>query len=248
MPAIKIYKGKGIAIPVSEAVEAKGYQCPWTKKLFLTKKSYVSHLKTLREFRMHSRARANRERKLAEDFMNQSSFNDIVKWVELHSDFFYDRIKKTTFSGGMRCAREDFFIEISHLDLHWSDSLSNSHSAPRGKPQNWDRKAVDKNGVPIPNGYPGWGGRIEFKVPKNAAFESRVFGTLGIHTGTGGGSGRDAYTIYGYDVKIFAEDWPDLFKAEHEAWEKKYVFNIVGDRPKPEFSRTQCGKPEYFRT
>lgn len=247
MPAIKIYKGKGIAIPVSEAVEAKGYQCPWTKKLFLTKKSYVSHLKTLREYRMHSRARANRERRLAEDFMSQSSFADIVKWVELHPDFFYDKIKKTSVNGAMRCPREDFYIEISHLDLYWSDSLSNSHSSPRGKPRNWDRRGIDKNGNALPTGYPGWGGRIEFKVPKNANFESRVFSSLGIHTGTGGGSGREHYTIYGYDVKFFAEDWPELYKNEYQAWEKKHVFNIIGEKPKPTFKPEISGKPEYFR-
>lgn len=43
MPAIKVYKSgqKGVLIPVSEAKVAAGYQCPWTGKLYATKKSYV---------------------------------------------------------------------------------------------------------------------------------------------------------------------------------------------------------------
>lgn len=207
MPAIKVYKANGKMVPVSEAKVAKAYQCPWTDKVFATKAAYRKHLSELRENRMHKRARENIRNRKLDDLINQTSFEDIVNWIETNPEFFFDSVIKFGHSGwANRRAhlREDFWIKITYLDLHWSDSVSNSHSCPRDGVTCWSSHEA-KDGRP--RGYPGWHGRIEFQVSHDLGFGSDVFRSTGIHTGTGGGGGNNCF---GYDVKFFASDWPGV--------------------------------------
>jgi hypothetical protein len=248
MPAIKVYKGNGLLIPVEDAKIAKAYQCPWTDTLYATKRAYVKHLKDLRETRMHKRARKNRwDRKFA-DFYNQPTIQDIIKWIELNPEFFYDNGLKSSWPYQARKlekenVREKFSFKITYLDLTWSDWLSNSHSAPRGKQTNWGGDKKD-----VPRGYPGWGGKIEYEMSHDLGFGSDIVKGLGINTGTGGGRGDNAY---GYDVKLFADDWPGLFKTMVDSQEKYerdgLLDNIKGAlrpwNPPP----IKYGTPKYFK-
>ena len=233
MPAIKVYKANGKMVPVSEAKVAKAYQCPWTDKVFATKAAYRKHLSELRENRMHKRARENIRNRKLDDLINQTSFEDIVNWIETNPEFFFDGVIKFGHSGrATRRAhlREDFWIKITYLDLRWSDSVSNSHSCPRGGVTCWSSHEA-KDGRP--RGYPGWHGHIEFQISHDLGFGSDVFRSTGIHTGTGGGGGNNCF---GYDVKFFASDWPGVRGVA--------IGNKLANIVQPS---VKIGAPKYFR-
>ena len=230
MPKIKAYKGNGAIIPVDDAKVATAFKCPWTGEVFGTKKGYVSHLKVLREDRIHRNIRARIRNKVFEELTNQPSFEKIIEWIETHPEFFFDRMVqngRTGWRDRREHLREKFWIKMTYLDVHWAEYVSNSHSCPRGGISNWHRV---KN---KPIGYPGWQGRIEFQLSHDLGFGSDIFRDIGIHTGSGGGTSDNRY---GYDVKFFASDWPEL--------EKSVLFDILkNDRP----ASFRHGEPKYFR-
>lgn len=208
MPRIKAYKFKHstkIIIPVDEARVSTAYQCPWTNELFGTKKLYVAHLKALRSSRMHESARKARHRRLRDDFNNQPTYDKIVAWINNHPEFFFDNHYRASSLWKPRDyaqERMDFRIEVLSLRLTWNDSVSNSHSCPRDGVTNWGGR--DEDG---PRGYPGWRGSIDFKVSSVQGFSSGIFEGTGVCTGSGGSSGDGTL---GYEVKLFASDWPAL--------------------------------------
>lgn len=110
------------------------------------------------------------------------------------------------------------------LDLTYADNVSNSHCAPFNKDTNWEGKKD------IPRSYPGWQGRIWVGTQspiKDGRYPNRDISdflkNIGIHTGTGGSGEyhlptivtknmawlpvRDYFSCWGWDVKIFLEDW-----------------------------------------
>ncbi len=211
MPALQVYKYRDTMIPVDGTKIAKAYQCPWTDQLFDNKRKYVAHLAKLRKTRMHKNAQIRQRDKIFNEFINQPSFEALIQWIETHPEFFFDNIAKSAWwqtKKGFDNHREKFTIKIRKLDLNWQDSVSNSHSCPRGGVENWNR-SEDK-----PTGYPGWRGRIEFSMYRigNSYYGSELFEGTGIDTGTGGGNGVD----YGYEVRIFASDFPQLEKMAME--------------------------------
>lgn len=232
MPKIKVYKGNGVVIPINEAKVSTGFRCHWTNKIFSDKKSYLAHLRFLREDRIHRAIRKNNENKLIEELSNQPSFTDIIKWVEKNSAFFFDRLIDNGREGWRNRRehiRDDFKIEITMLELRWNDLVSNSHHCPRGGVKCWSSSEA-KDGRP--RGYPGWQGRIEYKLSNPMGFASDVFRDLGINTGSGGGIGNGES---GYDVKLFASDWPGLEKAR--------IFDILKENTTDSFF---YGKRKYF--
>jgi len=232
MPKIKAYKGNGAIIPIDDAKLGTAYRCPWTGKVFSAKKSYVSHLKVLRENRMHSAIRARIRQRVFEDLISQGDFNRIIQWVETHPEFFFDRAVGSRLNAKkyIEEVRDKFWIKITYLDVRWNDSVSNSHNCPRGGVTCWSsREAEDGR----PRGYPGWHGKIEFQLSHDLGFGSDVFRGLGIHTGTGGGTSDNRY---GYDVKFFQSDWPGL--------EKFRMVSMLRDDSSSEF---KYGKPHYFK-
>ena len=236
MPKIKAYKGNGAIIPVEDAKIATAFKCPWTGEIFGTKKGYVSHLKVLREDRIHQGIRARIQNKIFEEFINQGSFEKIIEWIELHPEFFFDRVVQRGRDGWRdrrEHLREKFWIKITYLDVNWSNTVSNSHSCPRIGVTNWGSRDTLKDGSPAPRGYPGWGGRIEFQLSHDLGFGSDIFRNIGIHTGSGGGIHDNRY---GYEVKFFASDWPGL--------EKNRIFEILKSERPESF---KCGEPKYFR-
>lgn len=222
MPKIDVYKSKTAVIPIAEAKKAKAYQCPWTKDIFKTKPSYIKHLRELRTNRMHKRAKQNRWNKLGEDLWNQPTFEDVIKWVELHPEWFLDNIIKNTWQSNRKFyenIRNDFSIKITHLRVNWRDSLSNSHSCPHNGERNW----AGSNKEGIPRGYPGWGGDIEYQISHNIrGFGSDLVKNTRIHTGSGGLISNNRY---GFNVKFFEADWPGIAKTQKE----EKIINIIED-------------------
>lgn len=209
MPKIQAYKHRGTVIPVNEAKTCKAYQCPWTGRVMASKSTYVKHLKKLREERMRANARKRKHKLLLEDLNSQSSFEDIIKWIELHSEWFLDAACHGNPNRYHESIRKDFSVKIVHLRLDWLNRVSNSHSCPRGGVTNWGGCDLLPDGTPKPRGYPGWDGRITYRVSHDVSWVNRAFNEAGIYTGTGGG-GRDG--LRSYDVKFFMNDWPGLRK------------------------------------
>lgn len=233
MPRIQVYKGNGAIIPINKAKKSTGFQCPWTGKIFGAKKSYVNHLKTIRQDRIYRQIRNRRHQLILDEFNNQPGFEAVMRWVELHPEFFFDIGLKSAWAtdhARLEKIRKDFWIKITHLDVTYSDLVSNSHSCPRGGVTCWSSHEA-KDGRP--RGYPGWHGRIEFEVSHDIRFGSDVFRGTGIHTGTGGSTnGKN----YGYDVKFFESDWPGLSKAR--------TWAAIGG---PDINRFEAGSKNYFR-
>lgn len=126
------------------------------------------------------------------------------------------------------------------LGLHWEISyikmISNSHSAPVAGVQNFERNAA------LPKGYPGFAGRIWFRLNKSGLGSSALSESL-TYTGTGGyGTYNGPYRalsrnwhsyqvardqnkqillkhkisepeVYSYDYRIYLADWPLLEKT-----------------------------------
>jgi hypothetical protein len=136
-----------------------------------------------------------------------------------------------------RCAVATIERDWAHLELHviyfclkilFNKKVSNSHSAPFGKPTNWGNKSTH-----VATGYPGWSGRIWVGISKSYPTNgmhhnpSNPLRRIGIHTGTGGGGTYDLPTFladklapdrnlrdycdpWGWDVKMFLDDFPSL--------------------------------------
>lgn len=229
MPRIKAYKGAGKMIPVEEAKLVTAFRCPWTKKVYGSKRDYVKHLKWLRENRMHSRIRATARLRKHQDLWNQPTFLDIIKWIEMNPKFMFDNALRSGWArDGAEKKRDQFWMKITYLDLSWTSSASNTHHCPRGGVTNWGMREDGK-----PKGYPGFTGRIEYQMSHDLGFGSDAVRNLGIHTGTGGGAGDNRF---GYGVTFFDADWTGLVNNR--------VMNILGDN---DWKTFVYGQPKYFR-
>jgi uncharacterized C2H2 Zn-finger protein len=227
MPKIKAYKGAGKIIPVEEAIITTAFRCPWTQKVYGNKRDYVKHLKYLRENYMHKRIRAKVVDLKKQNLWNQPTFVDIVKWIEMNPEFMFDNgFREGWHVEQWKKYRDQFWIKITYLDLRWDANVSNSHSCPRGEVTNWGRREEK------PSGYPGYTGRIEYETSHDIGFGSEVVRGLGIHTGTGGGGGKNRY---GFDVKFFDADWPGLVSAR--------TMDILADN---NWRNVRIGEPRYF--
>ena len=110
--------------------------------------------------------------------------------------------------------RDRFHIDTDEftkfdISVKYSSHVTNSHSCPKGGVQNWCAKDPSK-----PTGYPGWSGRISgvlVRSKKNMSSYpySNICKLLDLHTGTGGGGNAE----WGYDLKIFADDWPVMAQS-----------------------------------
>lgn len=229
MPRIKAYKGAGKIIPAEEAKLVTAFRCPWTRKVFSVKRDYIKHLKVLRENYMHARVRAKATERKVQDLWNQPTFLDIVKWVEINPDFMFDNGVRQGWSMRDKAEkfRDQFWIKITYLDLRWEPSASNTHACPRGGTTNWARREPNK-----PTGYPGFTGHIEYQMSHDIGFGSDVMRGLGIHTGTGGGMGKNRF---GYSVTFFDADWPGLVSNR--------VMDLLADN---NWQRVHYGQPKYF--
>lgn len=234
MPRIKAYKGARNIIPVDEAKVATAFRCPWTRKVYGNKRDYVKHLAWLRENRMHRRIRENVRLRKKQDLWNQPTFKDIIDWIEMNPEFMFDQGFRTGWTDDQhKSLRDQFWLRITYLDLRWSNNASNSHSCPRGGKTNWGGREMDREGNPLPHGYPGFTGRIEYQVSHDIGFGSDFMRELGIHTGSGGGIKSNQF---GYSVTFFDADWPGLVSNR--------VMDLLANR---DWQFFRWGEPNYFR-
>lgn len=97
------------------------------------------------------------------------------------------------------------------LSVEYHEQCSNSHSAPKGKEENWHR---DPN---LPMGYNGYVGTLDIYIEGGYNYVVSkicdIFGwddNCGIHTGTGGSRDHGL----GWVVTIWCDDFPNLEKPK----------------------------------
>jgi len=218
MPKIQAYKGDGKIIPKDAAKLSTAYRCPWTGSVMGDKRSYIAYLKKLRKTRMHRQIMEKRLQGLSESLWSQPDFDKVIKWIDYHPEFMYEMIRRNNWNNDdepYKPMPKGFIFKITYLNLWYVDLASNSHSAPRGGVQNFDRRAHPDR----PTGYPGMVGNICFSVTNKVdLFGSQAMKKLSICIGTGGGAGFDKdMDHYHYDVKFFLSDWPEIAKDIGEA-------------------------------
>jgi len=235
MPKIKAYKADGAIIPVDVAKLSTAYRCPWTKKVYATKPAYVKHLRALRDTRIRAKIRHKIYLNKCQELWNQPDLDSIINWINNNPEFMFENACRHRWGVRDEFAhiRDEFWVKITYLDLTYSNSVSNSHDCPRGGVRNWGGRETYGDGTPKPRGYPGFSGRIEYRMSHDIGFGSEVMEGLGIHTGSGGGISRNRI---GCGVSIFLEDWPGLEMAR--------TMDLLKDEGNKGF---KYGKPEYFR-
>lgn len=227
MPVIKAYKSGNSIIPVSDAKVVNAFLCPFTNDVFTTKKKYVNHLAKYRVNVIHKNIISQNINKKIAQLNDQTSWKNVISWIENNSRYIMENAKRNRSFNERWPNINDFKITITLLDITYINKVSNSHNAPRNHPTNWH------NTPDLPTGYPGWNGRIEFKLSHSIpVFSSDLFQGTGIHLGTGGGISKERY---GYSVTMFEADWPGM--------QKKRLLDILSNVRDNSFL---FGKPDYF--
>lgn len=219
------------------------YKCDKTGKLFEDKTKYQTHLKKLaKEARIRSKLEFEKQEFIAqwdeihnteislEQLKDLIILKQSIFWadasVNFRSSSSWKEIGKKT-RKGVSMPMPDL-VEFTVFDLKYSQSVSNSHCCPKNGITNWwGRKDA-------PRGYPGWQGRVEWKIRWPKEFEGCYPGSdlfqgehCCIHSGTGGGGGwKDGYQRFGYDCELFAADWPGLVRY----YEKQRLWATIKDQ------------------
>ena len=97
-------------------------------------------------------------------------------------------------------------------DISYTEHLPNTHYAPKGF-----KTCFSIDGIQY---FKGWTGRINLAYAKEPkGFGSDSFRKLRIYTGSGGYGSYNGYKIpnarhYGYDFRIFLDDFPTIISGE----------------------------------
>lgn len=193
------------------------WKCPQTGKLFEEQQKYKNHLAVLakarRKVKQQNYIKSAFFEWLDDERSNKVlSINDIPQWLLNNQQTIMDAVCAIPghwASFDDKFADGDSFTRIEFGNsTRWDANLSNSHSCPRGGVQNWGGKGMFADGTPKPNGYPGWGLRVSGSLKRNKKLmssypASALFNIVGIYTGTGGGGNEN----FGWDAKVFAQEW-----------------------------------------
>jgi hypothetical protein len=209
-------------------------------KLFEDKLKYQKHLRKLATARRTKRKMeafgAARIAIFAEMRATCYTPDQIVEFIKTHwHDFCLNAARNNVWKKRVVPCDLEWF---KFTDLSWKEEVSNSHSAPLGKRDNWCGRNKDE-----PTGYPGWQGNIRYR-PTDYKTSDYYFGSdAWIGTGINTGSGGYATTYY-YDVKLFAEDWPAM-KLSHQCAAR---YKIMMEHTKSETRSTDEIAATMFNT
>lgn len=188
--------------------KVEAWECEDTKKLFRTVEEYRAHRRKVNAAKRREAALAAQKRADQEtigEIFKLTKMDDIGPLVVKHWDAIVRLSgRKTSFWQRGR------LLALNLRKMSYG-ILSNSHSAPIGKPRNWGGHDDD-----APTGYPGFDGRIDLCLTDS--IDANILETVGICTGTGGGGGRCKVTEgcryhLSYDVKIWSHDYRDLHRT-----------------------------------
>lgn len=203
------------------------WKCEATGSIFESKTKYQSHLKKLAKERAQKR-KVEAFKKEREDFfttMRDTCRNpdQIVEFIKANWDKFYQNaVANYRWNDSRTQFKNQPTLDWIKIDLHWSNTVSNSHNAPFGKKTNWGSRLKDE-----PTNYPGWIGNINYQVSEYiSGLGSEMWEGTGINTGSGG----YASNFY-YGLELFAMDWPGMMDAREKAIIMK---GLTGDSRKIE--------------
>ena len=221
------------------------WKCDEDGKIFEDKKKYQNHLRKLARERNTKRrlmlAEAQADQKWAELYEREQTLEDWACMVINHQDMFWAEAAKGdpydwANVGKTHSRRKNAVVcpipellEFTRFDLRWSNSVSNSHSCPHNGVTNFSQSYNRQQGKNLPEGYPGWTGRVEWIVKWPVEWDGFYLGgdlfakgtfrtgRQRAHTGTGGGVGmrysekhKCHIMSFGYDFRLYAADWPGL--------------------------------------
>jgi hypothetical protein len=213
------------------------WKCDHDGKLFEDHEKYLAHLKVLakarREQRRIDKFKAQRQAFLDLMCSTVSNFEELEQFIADNWQQFVTNYKISDVFFESKRGIEYELIKIK-ITGNWNGNIGNTHSCPKTGVTNWHRKPE------LPSGYPGWRGWIEFEtrgwkrnrkgqlVEINSGPGSRVFERTPVCTGSGSGvtnQGTGA-TSYGYDLTLWADDWPAMVEAQNRA----QVWNHLSDQ------------------
>jgi len=214
------------------------YKCDTTGKLFEDKAKYQKHIrKVAADRRVQRKIEAAHKADIQwwhDNFWNKvKSLHQLQAAILYHSDVFAARGVKNYHSGNK--LKPTPIIKFEAFQISYRDSVSNSHNCPHDGVTNFNQSYNRQQGKNLPEGYPGWRGRFDYTVQSHAKQlhsypgSSDMWGGTRIHTGTGGGGGgtpeqeKMFQQNFGYDVNLFASDWP-VMALEYE---KAKTFKIL---------------------
>lgn len=194
-------------------------------KIFEFEDDYKAHYRKIRkqELMVIAQKKAVDLQKVwfEENFWNKcKSVAQILRAVEISSQILYERQKESRPWGRKTKLPHDYAVEFESSRYRASPSVSNSHNCPEGGVTNWYGKPD------LPKGYPGYSGRFDYVIKHSDTVDtlgSDFFKGTRIHTGGGGGGGAKPVSKggrasrYGYDFRIFFDDWSALKKSFEEA-------------------------------
>ena len=233
------------------------WKCDEDGKIFEDKKKYQNHLRKLARIR-RERRRIQVEETLkdqiwaslyeceqsVEQWRDMVIANQDLFWAEAAEGDKHDWsiIGKTR--KGIACPVPRL-LEFTQFRLTWNDSVSNTHSCPHNGVTNFNQGYNRQQGKNLPEGYPGWQGRVEWIVAWPEEWDGHYLGgdlfskgtfqsgRQRAHTGTGGGGGmrwsekhQCHVQSFGYDFRLFAADWPGMARY----YEKKRVWKELGGK------------------
>lgn len=192
------------------------WKCPQTGKLFDQKSLYKRHLRNVARSNIEKR-KINKEKEELLHFFEELSTRvrnigqlteEILKnqnhfWAasSRHNSFSYRDIGKIQRGKVITLPK---LVDIQ-FNVKWNDNIYNTHYCPRNGVTNWHREEGK------PTSYQGWQGYMTMKIDGHVSlshlFDNKI---CGIHTGSGGG-GTDG--LFGYQVYLFADDWPEMYKS-----------------------------------
>lgn len=191
----------------------QAYQCPHTGKLFALedKVKYEKHRdKAKREIdaqKKHEDALKNIDGFFTNMRETVTSLAELEHFILTNSEMFITNGKRNYWGLSSKHKFDLQFLKVEIRDCRFRPDVSNGHSAPIGKEQNWGGR---KEGVPT--SYPGWKGKIIFSYNENARYPgsfSGMFDGTGVYLGSGSGGGKS----YQSELILWEDDWPGLAKV-----------------------------------
>ena len=179
-------------------------------------------------------------RRLSDAQENVETVQELFEFVYNNYDIL--SFMETNYRGWMDGYSSNFKFRYIRFHGTYQSESSNSHSAPKNKPQNFCRTP----GTPI--GYPAFYGRLQYQVlvPDYARQRSslgfRCFEGTGIATGSGGGVslGKEAgfdIVDYVFDARIWLDDWVGIAKHQSmiDYFDRCIVAKLTGSHSNPSY-------------
>ncbi len=195
-------------------MKIEAWKSEHTGEIFEREAEYKKHMRAenaaIRKQKTYDDAKAVFFNWMAKEKEELITVDMIVPWILKNQKALMEGFNK--FGKGYGWGGNDKFhpetdkITKIVLDVKYSPKVSNSHSCPRGGVTNWCAKNPH-----LPTSYPGFAGRLEGVLKRDNRHMGQYpmgdfLDMIGLRQGTGGG-GNDRW---GWDTKLFLDDWVGL--------------------------------------